>query len=766
MPSRLNSSTMDRLLADETILRIFGYLDALDLVRLQAVSSHFRALAKDRHLWKRLFFFAFVHPTLASGSSDSAREAPLLPTLRELRSLLLHQHLPIGKYIPGDGTNRISRIPQRFYASQPGLDHPARDSLTSDESDDRIADWHLDWEQIYRVSSKWQNGNFVASRLLSASTSRSGGPPPKAVQEQARSTRLESLPTIVRMSSNFIFTAAQCDDPEVLVYPCDNEPSRAEHPPSSAPVPSHGDLHDRTPIARISSPSLQRLMSQRPLDGELHRARITEIAVDAASVDTASKPISSDTRRRKYRETAELNAGSVATVVVAYSSGHVGIFSLKRRGPAGHVGTQVDELAFLDTGTFSPGTHICMAALHSPALVLCSSRFDISFFRIASSPTGSLKLEMVQRLSSFRCSWPASLRLKPLPYHHAQSKRPRRWSRSRSSERADREEHDQEVAFRATVAYSSPSYPSSWSVSVQEIVIRFHTSRPQAAAQVSSRHATARHSFRPTPLDLRGRSMFGGGFSALAPPGGAAQRADLDAASRSRTTTLTYDDPFVVVGASDNMLDVYELVGATTHVRQGVPTLGAARSDTATPLSSREALQLVHRRRLHGHTGSVHSVALEDGRCVSGGADGSVMVWSLGDRANDTESIASFMRNTRATARGADNASAAMDEEDAEQAASSMTHVLTLRTPVEAEDRVQVARTQAQTPQAGLSLSQIVRSRVLDRQARGVIRWVATAFDKIVSVVAYSDASRTCHADASEETAGQAHERIQVWSFG
>ena len=48
---------MDRLLADETILRIFGYLDASDLVRIQAVSSHFRALAKDRHLWKRLKLF-------------------------------------------------------------------------------------------------------------------------------------------------------------------------------------------------------------------------------------------------------------------------------------------------------------------------------------------------------------------------------------------------------------------------------------------------------------------------------------------------------------------------------------------------------------------------------------------------------------------------------------------------------------------------------------------------------------------------------------
>jgi hypothetical protein len=757
---------MDRLLANETILRIFGYLDASDLVRIQAVSSHFRALAKDRHLWKRLFFLAFVHPTLASGSFDSARDAPLLPTLRELRSLLLHQHLPIGKHVPGDGLNRIARIPQRFYASQPGLDHAARDPLSSDDSEDRIADQHLDWEQIYRVSSKWQNGNFAASQLLSASRSQFGGPSPKAVPEQAHSTRLESPATIVRMSSSFILTAAPCDDPEVLVYPCDNAPSRAEHASSSAPVPSHGDLHDRTPIARFTSPSLQRLMSQRPLDAELHRARVTEITVDALSVDLALNPVSSDTRKRKYRETAEVDAGSVATVVVAYSSGHVGLFALKGRGPAGHVGAQVDELAFLDTRTFSPGTHVCMAALHSPALVLCSSRFDISFFRIASSPTESLKLEMVQRLSSFRCSWPASLRLKPLPCHQTQSKRSRRWSRSRSSERADHEEHDQEVAFRATLAYSSPSYPSSWSVSVEEIVIRFHANRPHPTAQVSSRHATARHSFRPTPLDLRGRSMLGGGFAALAPPGGAAQRADLDAASRSRTTTLTYDDPFVVVGASDNMLDVYELVGATTYVRQGAPTLGAGRSATATSLAAREALQLVHRRRLHGHTGSVHSVALEDGRCVSGGADGSVMVWSLGDRANDTESIASFMRSARATARGAGNASATMDEEDAEQAASSMTHVLTLRTPMEAEDRVQVGRAPGQTPQAGLSLSQIVRSRVFDRQARGVIRWVSTAFDKIVSVVAYSDASRTCHADALEETAGQARERIQVWSFG
>lgn len=782
---------MAPLLADEIILRVFSYLDAPDLARLQSVSSHFRTLAKDRHLWKRLFYYSFVRPTDAPSSRFASSSK--LPTLRELRSLLLHQNILSGNHVIADGTSQIHRLPRRFYSQYTASntevlsEEQAQSLLSSLYSDDGAPLQHtskhhlLDWEQLFRLSTNWQGGNFAVSELLSQPQNSN-----TIVQEPTKVSTHQH--TIVRVSINFIFTSTSSDGqnaaspPSISVYPAEHgSNNRGNAELNAGFIPK--DLQQRTPIARFSSPGLRTFLSQRLSHSNPAQAHVTEIAVDAAVSDASSANASSH-RKRKVATDEQAAILPDARILVAYSTGHMSIFSLKTI--QGRV--EANEQVFHSPTPLSSGDHIVMAALHSPAFVLCSSRFDMTIYQVGTSSSGSTQLNLLQRMSSYRCSWPAALRLKKLPYHDV-SKRARRSSTSWSPERSTKLQHRHEAAFRVTLAYSTPSYPSSWSISVQELVVRISLdSMTTSPVHVTSRHATAKHPFRPTPIDLRGRSMLGGEYRSSAPHNASdsSARDHLpssagESPSRSRTTSLTYDDPFVVVGASDNLLEVYELLGTTTYVRLDLDASPAslARPATATPASHRDALRLIHRRSLHGHTGSVHSVALEDGTCVSGSADGSVMVWSLGDRSNETDSIASVMRNARRSAYSkatgaASTSSTILEQEEADQAASHMGHVLTLRTQTELDQQLDshlatethTSARQSNTRPMGPSLGHLVRSRVLDRQNRGVIRWVSTAFDKIVSIVAYPDAvSSPSHASSVSTDARYQRERVQVWSF-
>ncbi|GAC98340.1 hypothetical protein PHSY_005933 [Pseudozyma hubeiensis SY62] len=789
---------MDPRLADETILRIFSLLDAPDLARLQLVSKQVRTLAKDRHLWKRLFYCTFVRPQY--GGSRKHATSSTLPALRELRSLLLHQNLLTGKHVAGDGNKQIHRLPSRYYRSSSNLASgtvPEGAEANADEalsallldglaSSETSKNHLLDWEQIFRVSTNWQRGNFAVSVLSTIS-------PPVARQTEKLHPP-SSTDTIVRVSDRFIFTAASGDrghiptNPSVSVYR--SEPDSAsldQHDGGAGQVPS--DLHKRSPDLRFTSAGMQDLLDSNNCGNTLAQIRVTEIAVDNASSENRSPVEPSRHRKRRWEACDRLHSEKLARVLVAYTTGHISLFSLK----AVNGSVIATEDIFCRPAFLAIGDCITMAALDSPAVVLCSSKFDVAFYQIAQA-SSTTRLDLVHRLSSYRCSWPASLRLKKLPYHHV-SKRLKRSSSLSSTERHGTDDRLEEVAFRVTLAYSTPCYPSSWSVSVQEVVLRLRLDATSTSAvQVTSRHATAKHPFRPTPIDPRGRLMLGGNFmpSSHAPRDASGQRkafhSSLGPAS-SRSTSLTYDDPFVVLGASDNLVEVYELVGATTFVRTDTEERQAhtstSRSATATPASHRQGLRLVHRRSLHGHTGSVHSVALEDGRCVSGGADGSVMVWSLGERSSETESIASAMRRARATALGAErreqskhtsarSTSSTLLEEDGEEAAIHMSHVLTLRSPTisqesevwSLDDDVACQSTPTNARRFGPSLGQLVGSRLFDRQARGVIRWVSTAFDKIVSIVAYTEAtSNSANAGIIPIDGQQPRERVQLWSF-
>ncbi|EPQ27949.1 uncharacterized protein PFL1_04276 [Pseudozyma flocculosa PF-1] len=661
---------------------------------------------------------------------------------------------------------------------------------------------------------------------------------------------------------------------------------------TSEPLSAHRRPHDPTqnrPLATLLPPSI--LLERWSASGvDIAEVELVEMRLDASDMGRDMVDSAAGTAKGKRKASTEAHSAGDreaamahgVRLLMAYSTGDFSVARVCARPHRGSFRLEVyEELTHIRSPRTADapgkGCRIVATAFHSPVLVTCTEDFGIGIFRIVEAPSGGAgwSAELVQHMSSYRSCWPACLRLKPLPYYDAR-KRPRQQQRGRapaapSSSKGDAPEdersgHDRGPAFRLTIAYSTPAYPASWTIGVQEVVLFLPAAASgpaSTAVRITSRHATAKHAYASTPIDPRGTDMF---RRVHAPDGLRDRRLPWsDARSRpvrgpdltalrprspapaaNRFTSISYDDPFVVLGAADNLLEVFELVGATTHVREdalddddgdgggAAPLPRARRPATATSTSTRGTLALIHRSVLHGHTGSVLSVALEDGRCVSGSSDGSVMVWSLGERFDDADSIASVLlrrtrrgasdrRRVRQQARSSVQAgsertasrdrSARTDESGSQRDGTdngadvvAMRHIVTLRAhpsaatlqPIfEGDDEAQEeedgiageqpidrggsgdapasppsphrfapSHTSTGPATAAASLGQILAEAQRTSSAttpQTAIRWVSTAFDKIVSVM--STVPSTSSGETRDQTTSARDERVQIWDF-
>jgi hypothetical protein len=145
-------------------------------------------------------------------------------------------------------------------------------------------------------------------------------------------------------------------------------------------------------------------------------------------------------------------------------------------------------------------------------------------------------------------------------------------------------------AFKLILAYSVPVYPSHWGVAVTELSIS-----PASYSVTSSKSRRA--------FDL---------------PFGFIDEANWLLAREQWSRKVTHvratatDGKWVAFAGSDNNIQIYRLS------KSRKPGLGIRGED-----------QLTFVRTLFGHIGSIHSLALADGRCVSLGTDGSLWVWDL-----------------------------------------------------------------------------------------------------------------------------------------
>jgi hypothetical protein len=151
-------------------------------------------------------------------------------------------------------------------------------------------------------------------------------------------------------------------------------------------------------------------------------------------------------------------------------------------------------------------------------------------------------------------------------------------------------------AVQLTVAYVKNTYPSGWTVALQQFDV--------GPALFSAFGSASAPRFSPMailpPKDFKGKDK-------------AQELNDDMVLNIERLTSLCYEDDFIVVGSRDNSVFCFKV--------------DREQSD-GSPQKS-DVFRIRHLSTIQEHTGSVHSVSLDDGRCVTGGADGSVKVWRL-----------------------------------------------------------------------------------------------------------------------------------------
>ncbi|CAO1635453.1 unnamed protein product [Parajaminaea phylloscopi] len=794
-------------LSDELLLRILRQLGSRDLVRLSGVTRRLLRLTNDPQLWKQLFFDDFVAP---HSRAAVALRRHLTPS--HLIALLL-QHQPLNPKIRERG---IRGLPKRFYshASSPEQSLTSTGGTTPLEAEacrpgngmPDIAPAYvphdgLEWKALYQVSANWQNGTFAIAELLVGAddyTERQPGGPARSVASHTAPVgqgvfeaayKPERPETIVQSSENLIFTAvrgssdpsgqdvldaAAADIPMVRVYV---DPSRD----GQARMSVH-EATTETPALSLRSLALSRhrSLSKGPI-------YVSDIKVDNS---------------RPYNQQPH---GTVR-LFVAFSSADWSIFEISPP-VSGNDSTSLPTAREIYFHAHPSNTgvqeEIVSCAFNWPVLATCTESFSISMYLLPDAEDG--QAQCFGRMKSSISRWPATLDLAELPIL------PRRRKRGRSGEvvppkkQASFPQPDRQRAYRLTVAYCSPSYPANWSVSLQEVILRldgvrdvgriatsrYATAVPRQTAMRSSEVVSRKlgdiqdsnpsstcRAVPPTSLNSRGagipshdtplpldRPMEDRGrrsiFDARGPHSvhsSACRQPSRDEVARAKS--ISFDEGYLVVGSDENLLEVYQVTGLSNHLFEDeIRSYG---------FPSQPAIELHHRGVCHGHMGSVLSVAIEDGRCVSGSSDGSVMVWALAKP-----------MGPHADATLADDGADKTREGAPLDHKMVMSHVTTLRSPLRSRN--------SQTPPAPRSVPGHPSTQELGRatQHEGLeaVKWVSTAFDRVLAIsgelrsrqgtpatlLTPGDDAQTlshrCAEQACDRSLLDSKERVHVWSF-
>ena len=274
--------------------------------------------------------------------------------------------------------------------------------------------------------------------------------------------------------------------------------------------------------------------------------------------------------------------------------------------------TDVSRRARRSVYTRQRGDPTVLCKLHSPVLVNCTERFYISVWRLpdftidAATHRPPVLLQTLHSPVSFH---PATLSLKHLP---------RGDSAAVNIEDAWKESESRFVsrAYRASLAYSVPLYPERWTLAVQDIDITLPLNDLSGDVECGECFHVAR-SIMPGAKSLRNRWP-------LLP------RSEIIGVKGDRAIGIGLGDACCVLAGSDNQIQVYQLPDRSASLD---PDTVAARGRWQPPhMSSATRREIRHVQTLLAHSSAITAIALDQGRCVSAGNDGRILVWQV-DRA-------------------------------------------------------------------------------------------------------------------------------------
>lgn len=303
----------------------------------------------------------------------------------------------------------------------------------------------------------------------------------------------------------------------------------------------------------------------------------------------------------------QLDAAAIAKdsnirLVVFYSNGQFSLFRVRHVGPASTGETISISEEYFSTQKSTRPTII--ARLHSPILVSSSSDCSVRFRFIEerhNPNNGQAETHITVSQPTMRtglCFAPMSMRLV------------RRGETLSGFAKLKAEQAPQH--FRLSLAYSTPYYPSAFTVGIQI----FNITVP---ARCKSTAPYRR------PLEIFARSAI------AAPP---SHYEPLNP-NQAFVNTIEHDGPYIVASKNDNTISVYRVID---RLADSWPTPQSQHNDSP-PLSPAKMniipLKLQHVRTLFGHTSAVDAVSVLHGRCVSTGKDG-IKVWELPHRQAST----------------------------------------------------------------------------------------------------------------------------------
>lgn len=450
------------------------------------------------------------------------------------------------------------------------------------------------WRELYQISTNWRNGSARATTLGTnlrravlpevppldavASSSLSMSLPERPTPSRpspTAATRQETEDTLLQFYQQFILSASRTSEsmPSVTIH--QSLPSGA-----SAVVGSFG------------SERLRRFYAERP--GFQPSLSLTEMRLEEA-----------------------VSPGTTTLLcALFYSTGQYALFRLampdlsdpSRPFEAREVHTslatglaphyQDSTLSYCTTSPFDP---VMTARLQWPILVTLTESLTMRFLRL-SWHDDRLHVDETETPLQSRERWaPVVLNLA-------------RWPPCPPDKEGAPE------SFRVSLAYSTPVFPASWTVGLQQFDVSVPSS-PLSPLRVRAEHATAAPAYTPLPSTTRRTAPLAdtGGSSSPSRP------SSPSSLSPSPVTSIEHSHPFIVTSRIDNTIDVYEVASSYNAV-----SLAGGSVPSVPPL------RIVHRRTLFGHTARVASVALlpyeepaTSVRCISAGDDGAVKVWHL-----------------------------------------------------------------------------------------------------------------------------------------
>ncbi|KAJ9114110.1 hypothetical protein QFC20_001626 [Naganishia adeliensis] len=286
------------------------------------------------------------------------------------------------------------------------------------------------------------------------------------------------------------------------------------------------------------------------------------------------------------------------------------------------------------------GDPTVVCEFRSPVLIGCTERFYISVWRLPDlGAVGAHKNEgatgampespvLLQTLHSPVSFHPAALRLQLL-----------------EEDGMDAHDDDEEdygtgarkpsgpvrQSYRASLAYSVPLYPERWTLAIQDIDITIPLSNTDAD-HGSVECGECFHVGRSTTL----------GNKTMARRWPLVPRSEIVGVKGDRAIGIGLGEKCCVLAGSDNQIQVYEIpdrdqTGWDRFHEQSIDGSTrlhhpGARGFAHTASVARREIK--HVQTLLAHASAITAIALDQGRCVSAGNDGRILVWQV-DRAAD-----------------------------------------------------------------------------------------------------------------------------------